>query len=84
MATASDPAQKGSSISVHRDLGLTGALFAGTRAMVCSRPSWYSTFYWYQATLFFGASSKSSRSSATNGRLSTSLNKSSRTSPPIL
>jgi predicted PurR-regulated permease PerM len=31
---ADDPAQKGSSISVHRDLGLTGALFAGTRAVL--------------------------------------------------
>jgi predicted PurR-regulated permease PerM len=31
---ADDPAQKGSSIAVRRDLGLTGALFAGTRAVL--------------------------------------------------
>jgi predicted PurR-regulated permease PerM len=31
---ADDPAQKGSSIVVRRDLGLTGALFAGTRAVL--------------------------------------------------
>jgi predicted PurR-regulated permease PerM len=31
---ADDPAQKGSSIAVRRDLGLTGALFAGMRAVL--------------------------------------------------
>jgi hypothetical protein len=33
-AAADDPTQKGSSVSVHRDLGLTGALFAGMRAVL--------------------------------------------------
>ena len=80
-----DPDHKGSIVSVRRDLGLTGALFAGTRAVLDGLFTTVLVLYFLLVSgdLFLRRTSRSCRSSATSGKPSTSLSRSPRTSPLI-
>ena len=80
-----DSGTKGSVVRVHRDLGLTGALFAGTRAVLDGLFTTVLVLYFLLVSgdIFLDASSKFCRSSRTSDKPSTSLNRLRKTSRPI-
>ena len=78
-----NPAQKGSRIAVRPDLGLSGALFTGTREVLGGLFTTVLVLYFLLVAGDFAASSKFCRRSATSGKRSISLNRSRRTSPLI-
>jgi len=82
---ADAPGKKDSTISVRRDLGLTGVLFAGTRAVLDGLFTTVLVLYFLlaQAKSSCDASSRSCRILATSGKPSTFLNRSKRIYPPI-
>ena len=80
-----DPEHKGSVVSVRRDLGLTGALFAGTRAVLDGLFTTVLVLYFLLVSgdLFLRRIVEILPSSATSGKPSTSPSRSPRTSLPI-